>query len=367
MSTYGELLGAKMSPEEISRWMNADSVNYQTVEGLVEAIGLPQNSLCTACVTGKYPTPEAQRLANEIRAQFLEGVSEKGVRIYEKGKIKKRKIFLLLDSNVSGQITNVLVIGSGGREHALAWKVLQSPQVEKVFVAPGNGGTKDFNVPIAATEIKKLREFATEKKCFTIVGPEAPLAAGIVDEFQAAGLPIFGPTAEEAKLETSKAYAKEFMKSHSIPTADYQIFDEAERALDYAALNKGNVVVKVDGLAAGKGVFVCSTMSEAEAAIRSILEEKAFGKAGDRIVVEKSSKDKKLRFCFYATERVRWISARLWITRELSTVTKGQTPEAWVLILQHLERWPIKLPLLGAESSALSSSSRDSVDFFTSV
>lgn len=204
----------------------------------------------------------------------------------------------MLDSNVSGQITNVLVIGSGGREHALAWKVLQSPQVEKVFVAPGNGGTKDFNVPIAATEIKKLREFATEKKCFTIVGPEAPLAAGIVDEFQAAGLPIFGPTAEEAKLETSKAYAKEFMKSHSIPTADYQIFDEAERALDYAALNKGNVVVKVDGLAAGKGVFVCSTMSEAEAAIRSILEEKAFGKAGDRIVVEKKLQGQEASFLF---------------------------------------------------------------------
>ena len=192
----------------------------------------------------------------------------------------------------------MLVIGSGGREHALAWKLLQSPQTEKLYVAPGNGGTKDFNVPIAATEIRKLQEFATEKRCFTVVGPEAPLEAGIVDKFHAKGLPIFGPTAEEAKLETSKAYAKEFMKNHYIPTADFQIFDEAERAIDYAALNEGNVVVKVDGLAAGKGVYVCSTLGEAEAAIRLILEKKAFGKAGGRIVIEKKLRGQEASFLF---------------------------------------------------------------------
>jgi phosphoribosylamine---glycine ligase len=176
--------------------------------------------------------------------------------------------------------------------------MLQSPLTGRLYVAPGNGGTKDFNVPIAATEIKKLREFATKKKCFTIVGPEAPLAAGIVDEFQAAGLSIFGPTAEEAKLETSKAYAKEFMKNHGIPTADFQVFDATERALDYAALNEGNVVVKVDGLAAGKGVFVCSSMSEAEVSIRLVLDKKAFGKAGDRIIVEKKLQGEEASFLF---------------------------------------------------------------------
>ncbi len=148
---------------------------------------------------------------------------------------------------------NILVIGSGGREHAIAWKVRQSKIVEKVYVAPGNGGTRDFNVPIGATEISKLRDFAADKKCLTIVGPEAPLEGGIVDQFRSAGLPIFGPTREQAMLESSKSYAKEFMKEHGIPTAEFNVFEEAGPAADYAALKNGQVVVKADGLAAGKG------------------------------------------------------------------------------------------------------------------
>src|SRR5271165_1126867 len=123
-----------------------------------------------------------------------------------------------------GEKTNVLLVGSGGREHALAWKVLQSEKIEKLYVAPGNGGTSEFNIPIQAIEIEKLCLFAKEKKCFTIVGPEAPLAAGIVDSFLSEGLPIFGPAANQARLETSKVFAQEVMKKHDIPTANFQVF-----------------------------------------------------------------------------------------------------------------------------------------------
>ena len=158
-------------------------------------------------------------------------------------------------------------------------------------------------MPIPATQIGDLHDFAKEKECFTIVGPEAPLADGIVDEFTGEGLPIFGPTAAEARLETSKVYAKEFMKSHDIPTADFRVFGDVEGALDYSARIQGNVVVKADGLAAGKGVFVCSSMDEAETAIRSILEKKIFGRSGEKIVIEKKLRGREASFLFLSDGR----------------------------------------------------------------
>jgi phosphoribosylamine---glycine ligase len=182
--------------------------------------------------------------------------------------------------------SNVLVVGSGGREHAICWKLSQSSVVDRVFVAPGNGGTHEFNIPIKADDLKGLFEFAREHHCYTIVGPEAPLSLGIVDYFSERGLPIFGPSKNEAMLETSKSFAKEFMQSHDIPTAKFGVFGDSQRAVDYAYRLNGRVAVKADGLAAGKGVFVCSSMKEAEGAIKSILDENAFGEAGKKIVVE---------------------------------------------------------------------------------
>ena len=182
--------------------------------------------------------------------------------------------------------TNVLVVGSGGREHAIAWKLLQSKKVDKLFVAPGNGGTFKYNVPIKTDDVEKLQDFAQANSCFTIVGPEAPLSLGIVDRFKKSGLRIFGPTKEQAMLETSKAYAKEFMVSHGIPTAQFRTFKDVASAVDFSDSLGGKVAVKADGLAAGKGVFVCDSPDEAKRAIKLMLEEMAFGQAGKKIVVE---------------------------------------------------------------------------------
>ncbi|MFQ6025568.1 MAG: phosphoribosylamine--glycine ligase [Nitrosopumilaceae archaeon] len=180
---------------------------------------------------------------------------------------------------------NVLVVGSGGREHTLGWKLSQSSKVKTVYFAPGNGGTKN-NVNISVNQIDKLAEFASENNCFTVVGPEDPLAQGIVDEFRKKGLKIFGPTKKGAVLESSKIWAKQFMKRHSIPTAEFEIFDDAEKAKKYVKSVNHPLVVKADGLAAGKGVIVCNTTEEALDAIDSMLVHKAFGSAGSRIVLE---------------------------------------------------------------------------------
>jgi phosphoribosylamine--glycine ligase len=170
---------------------------------------------------------------------------------------------------------NVLIIGSGGREHALAWKVAQDERVEKVFVAPGNAGTaieaKCENVAIDVLELDKLVAFAKDNVSLTIVGPEAPLVAGVVDRFRAQGLPCFGPTAGAAQLEGSKAFTKDFLARHQIPTADYQNFTEVEPALAYLREKGAPIVVKADGLAAGKGVIVAMTLAEAEEAVRDKL------------------------------------------------------------------------------------------------
>ncbi len=182
-------------------------------------------------------------------------------------------------------MVNVLVVGSGGREHSLEWKLSKSPKVEKVFVAPGNGGTKN-NVPISVDKIDELAEFAQKNNCFTVVGPEAPLALGIVDKFNEKNLKIFGPTKQAAQLESSKIWAKDFMKRNVIPTAKYEIFGDAKKAEEYVNSIENEVVIKADGLAAGKGVIVCNSKEEAISAIETFLVKKIFGDAGNRIVIE---------------------------------------------------------------------------------
>ena len=185
----------------------------------------------------------------------------------------------------------VLIIGSGGREHALGWKAAQNPNVETVFIAPGNAGTalesKLENVNIDVENISDLVTFAQEKQvALTIVGPEAPLVLGVVDAFREAGLAIFGPTQAAAQLEGSKAFTKDFLARHNIPTASYENFTEIEPAIDYVRKQGAPIVVKADGLAAGKGVIVAMTLDEAETAIKDMLAGNAFGEAGHRVVIE---------------------------------------------------------------------------------
>ncbi|MCL1076273.1 phosphoribosylamine--glycine ligase [Shewanella dokdonensis] len=199
----------------------------------------------------------------------------------------------------------VLVIGNGGREHALAWKAAQAAEVEKVFVAPGNAGTalepKLENIAIAATDIEKLLAFAkAEQIALTIVGPEAPLVIGVVDAFRAAGQTIFGPTKAAAQLEGSKAFTKDFLARHHIPTADYQNFTEIAPAKAFAATLAARtgfpVVIKADGLAAGKGVIIAQDQAEADAAIDDMLAGNKFGEAGSRVVIEEFLKGEEASF-----------------------------------------------------------------------
>lgn len=193
---------------------------------------------------------------------------------------------------------NALIIGSGGREHAMAWKLAKSETIGKVFVAPGNAGTHleyhTENIDIKETEIQKLADFAADKNNrikFTIVGPEAPLAAGIVDEFRSRGLHIFGPTKAAARLEYSKEFAKKFMQKYNIPTAKFQTFDNSDpaniqAAHDYIDQNGTPIVIKADGLAAGKGVVVATTLEEAHQAVDDMLNNASFGAAGAKVVIE---------------------------------------------------------------------------------
>lgn len=193
---------------------------------------------------------------------------------------------------------NALIIGSGGREHAMAWKLAKSETIGKVFVAPGNAGTHleyhTENIDIKETEIQKLADFAADKNNrikFTIVGPEAPLAAGIVDEFRSRGLHIFGPTKAAARLESSKEFAKKFMQKYNIPTAKFQTFDNSDpaniqAAHDYINQNGAPIVIKADGLAAGKGVVVATTLEEAHQAVDDMLNNASFGAAGAKVVIE---------------------------------------------------------------------------------
>jgi len=182
-------------------------------------------------------------------------------------------------------LVNVLVVGSGGREHAIGWKLGQSDNVNTIFYAPGNGGTLN-NVPISADNLGELAKFASENDCFTVVGPEAPLAMGIVDMFNEMGLKIFGPTKKAAQLESSKIWAKQFLKRNKIPTAAFEVFNDAVKAKEYVNQIEYNVVIKADGLAAGKGVIVCDNKAEAEKSIDMMLVDKKFGDAGNNIIIE---------------------------------------------------------------------------------
>jgi len=186
---------------------------------------------------------------------------------------------------------NILIIGSGGREHAMAWKCAQSPRVDEVIVAPGNAGTaredKVRNIDVSSDDTEALAKLATaEQVGLTIVGPEAPLVDGLVDRFNELGLPCFGPTAAAAQLEGSKAFTKDFLARHNIPTGAYQNFTDLEPALEYIREQGAPIVIKADGLAAGKGVIVAMTLEEAEAAATDMLDGGSFGQAGARIVVE---------------------------------------------------------------------------------
>ena len=186
---------------------------------------------------------------------------------------------------------NILVVGSGGREHALAWKLAEPGSVQRVYVAPGNAGTalepKLENVPLDPMDIEGLAQFAKAHDCaLTVIGPEAPLVAGVVDHFNGQGLPCFGPSAGAAQLEGSKSFTKDFLARHNIPTASYAVFTEIDPALDYVREQGAPIVIKADGLAAGKGVIVAMTLNEAEAAVHDMLADNKFGDAGARVVVE---------------------------------------------------------------------------------
>ena len=200
---------------------------------------------------------------------------------------------------------NILVVGSGGREHALAWKISKSPRLSKLTCAPGNGGTRLVaeNVSIADSDVLGLAEFAERSRIdLTVVGPEVPLSLGIVDEFARRGLPIFGPTQKAAELESSKVFAKRFMARNSIPTGRFEVSDSADAAL--AVLRSGEfelpVVIKADGLAAGKGVLICKTLVEAERAIHAIMVEKQFGAAGRRVLIEEFLRGQEVSFIVVA-------------------------------------------------------------------
>ncbi len=183
----------------------------------------------------------------------------------------------------------VLIVGSGGREHALAWKIAQSKKADKIYCAPGNAGIAEYAecVPIGAMEIEKLVQFAEDKKIdLTVIGMDDPLVAGIVDAFEAKGLRVFGPRKNAAILEGSKAFSKELMKKYHIPTAAYETFDDADKAIEYLKTAKFPIVLKADGLALGKGVLICNTLEEANAGVKTIMLDKQFGSAGNRMVIE---------------------------------------------------------------------------------
>ncbi len=190
---------------------------------------------------------------------------------------------------------NVLIVGSGGREHALGWKLSKSSQVNKTYFALGNGGT-DENIPISTNDLNVLAEFAMKNQCFTVVGPEEPLALGIVDLFESKQLKIFGPSKEAAILETSKIWAKNFMKKYNVRTANFQTFDDVEKAKDHVQKSSKQLVIKADGLAAGKGVIVCGSKEEAFDALDRIMVAKEFGDAGRRVVVEERLEGEEVSF-----------------------------------------------------------------------
>jgi len=225
-----------------------------------------------------------------------------------------------------------MVIGSGGREHALSWKLSQSSKVETVFTAPGNGGTEN-NVPIDVNDIDGLVDFAQKNNCFTVVGPEVPLAEGIVDKFNQKNLKVFGPSKMAAQLESSKIWAKNFMKRNDIPIARFEIFDDSNKAQKYVQFLDYNVVVKADGLATGKGVIVCNSTAEAESAIDTILVKKTFGDAGNRIIIEERIDGIETSFIAISDDDVAIPMASSQDHKRIFDDDKGPNTEGWVHIL----------------------------------
>ena len=245
---------------------------------------------------------------------------------------------------------NILIVGSGGREHALAWKIAESPQADKVFVAPGNAGTAADaeNVDIASTDIPRLVQFAKEQSVqLTVVGPEAPLAAGIVDAFQAEKLRVFGPSKSAAQLEASKVFSKNLMRHADVPTADYHVFKTADAAKRFICDRHPNEseevpwVIKADGLAAGKGVFVCRSRKEALSAIQSIAVERTFGEAGNQILIEERLDGDEHRSLRLLMDAPSLHCLPLRITSLLMTAIRARTPAEWALTARR--RWsPMK-------------------------
>ncbi len=197
-------------------------------------------------------------------------------------------------------MVNVLLVGSGGRETALEWKLKQSSHIDEVFTAPGNAGSSN-NLPHESGDIQGLVEFAQKNRAFTIVGPEAPLAAGLVNTMLDSGLEVFGPSKEASQLESSKIYAKNFMKRQNIPTPDFKIFDEYDQAEQYVETRRSGIVVKADGLASGKGVFVCSNLEETRSALKSLLVDKRLGVAGEKVIIEETIEGEEAS-CFFISD-----------------------------------------------------------------
>ncbi len=200
----------------------------------------------------------------------------------------------------------LLVIGSGAREHALVWKLAQSRRVSEIYAAPGNAGTARIahNLDIKAEDTEALLKAAQDLRIeLTVVGPEGPLAAGVVDRFQAAGLPIFGPTRKAAEIESSKVFARDLMRRHGIPGAAGASFSDFDKALEYARRQKPPIVIKADGLAAGKGVIIAASIAEAEEALTSMMKTGSFGAAGRRVVIEECLSGREMSFFVFTDGR----------------------------------------------------------------
>jgi phosphoribosylamine--glycine ligase len=234
----------------------------------------------------------------------------------------------------------VLVIGGGGREHALVWKIAQSPKVTKIYAAPGNAGIAQLAecVPVTAEDVPGLLAFAKAKAMdLTIVGPEGPLSLGIVDEFTNAGLRAFGPSGKAAEIEASKTFSKDLMRKYHIPTAEYRVFTEKASAEDYVREKGAPIVVKADGLAAGKGVVVAETVEEALKALDLMMIDKAFGAAGDRIVIEECLRGEEASFMAFSDGKTVVPMASSQDHKRVFDGDKGPNTAAWELILQ--PRW----------------------------
>jgi phosphoribosylamine--glycine ligase len=262
-ATVGELVAAKKSVEEICEHIGADSLTYANLEEINKSIR--KEDLCMACLTGDYPVP-----------------------VTSKDELTRNRSAERLTQNK----LKIAVIGSGGREHSLVWKIAQSPLVEKIYALPGNDAME-----AECVDTKNYADFVEQNKIdITIVGPEMPLAAGIVDEFEQRGLKIFGPDRSGARLEGSKIFAKEFMKRYNLPTADFATFNNYNEAVDYLKTITYPIVIKADGLAAGKGVIIAKTEEEAISALQKCMLDKAFGEAGTSVIIEEFLEGEELSY-----------------------------------------------------------------------